>query len=166
MKHSILFAGMIGLVIITVTTAVWARGSYGCGYGSRNRGAQCCGYGPCASQSFRSVHNRNYDPSTIERVSGEVVKVERIAGRGLSGGVHLLVKTDKETISVHLAPQWYLNDREIAFKAGDKVDVSGSRITYEDEPALIADRITRDGTILKLRDSDGIPLWSGRNRSY
>jgi hypothetical protein len=166
MKRSILFTGIIGLAIITVTTAAWARGGYGCGYGSRNRGAQCCGYGPCASQSSRSAQNRNYDPSTAERVSGEVVKVERVTGRGRSGGVHLLVKTDKETTPVHVAPQWFLNDRNIAFKAGDKVDVSGSRITYEDKLALIADQITHDGTNLKLRDSDGIPLWSGRNRSY
>lgn len=166
MKRSILYAGMIGLVIIAVTTAVWARGGYGCGYGSRNRGAQCCGYGPCASRSSRAVQNRKYDPSTVECVSGEVVKVERISGRGRFGGVHLLVKTDKETLPVHVGPQWYLSDRDFSFKAGDKVDVSGSRITYENKPALIADRVTRDGTILKLRDSDGIPLWSGRNRSY
>ena len=49
-----------------------------------------------------SAYGRMYDPKTVETVTGEVVKVDRITPmRGMSGGVHLVVKTDKGDVSVH-----------------------------------------------------------------
>jgi hypothetical protein len=52
-----------------------------------------------------SQYNRMYDPKAVETVSGEVTSVDRITPvKGMSGGVHMNVKTDKETISVHLGP--------------------------------------------------------------
>ena len=60
-----------------------------------------------------SAYGRMYDPKTVETVTGEVVKVDRITPmRGMSGGVHLVVKTDKGDVSVHLGPQWYLENQE------------------------------------------------------
>ncbi len=54
-----------------------------------------------------SSYGRMYDRNTIETVSGEVVKVDRITPmKGMSYGIHLLVKTDTEEISVHLGPAW------------------------------------------------------------
>ena len=48
-------------------------------------------------------YNRMYDPKTVETISGEVTSVDRITpAKGMSGGVHMNVKTDNETISVHL----------------------------------------------------------------
>ena len=52
-----------------------------------------------------SPYNRMYDPKSLETVSGEVVNVDRIIpNKGMSNGVHLTLKTDKETLSVHLGP--------------------------------------------------------------
>jgi hypothetical protein len=169
MKRLLLITALAGLAIASFATLAWARGGYGYGYGYGNgyshRGGPCCGRGPCATMSDWAPY-RNYDPATVESIHGKVVKVETVSGRGWYGGVHLMVKTDKETLPVHLGPSWYLSNKDISFKEGDKVEVHGSRITYDHEPALIADHVTQSGHTLKLRDSDGIPLWSGRNRAY
>jgi hypothetical protein len=90
--------------------------------------------------------------------------VERASGRGRAGGVHLLVKTDEGTIPVHLGPRWYLRDHDVTFQAGDKIEVSGSLIMFRREPVLIAGRVSQDGHTVKLRNSEGIPLWSRRGR--
>ena len=59
-------------------------------------------------------YNRMYDPKTIETVTGEVVSVSQITpNKGMGAGVHMTVKTDKETISVHLGPSWYLENQDV-----------------------------------------------------
>lgn len=112
-----------------------------------------------------SQQSRQYNPSTVETISGEVVSVDKIPSRrGMSYGVHLTVKTDKETIPVHLGPGWYLDKQPVQIKPQDQVTVTGSRITYQGKPAFIAAEIQRGGETLKLRDQNGVPLWSGGKR--
>jgi hypothetical protein len=49
-----------------------------------------------------------YDPKALETVSGEVTSIDRITpNKGMAAGIHMIVKTDKETASVHLGPSWY-----------------------------------------------------------
>lgn len=56
-----------------------------------------------------SQYNRMYDPNTIETIRGRVVGTNTFTpGRGMSQGMQLLVKTENQTISVHLGPAWYL----------------------------------------------------------
>ena len=60
-----------------------------------------------------SQYNRMYDPKAVGTISGEVTSIDRITPmKGMSGGVHMNVKTDKETVSVHLGPSWYLENQE------------------------------------------------------
>ncbi len=112
-----------------------------------------------------SRYNRMYNPDTVETDSGEVVSVEKIVPmRGMSGGLHFILKSDKGTISVHLGPAWFLEKKGIKIEPKDHVTVSGSRITFKGEPALIAAEIKKGGKTWKLRDDNGFPLWSRRNR--
>ena len=54
-------------------------------------------------------YSRMYDQKTVETISGEVVSVDVITpAKGMCYGVHLMVKTAKETISIHLGPGWYI----------------------------------------------------------
>ena len=50
------------------------------------------------------VAQRNYDPKTLETIEGKVLSVEKTASKGRGYGVHLILQTDKETVSVHLGP--------------------------------------------------------------
>ena len=109
---------------------------------------------------------RMYDQKTVETVSGQVAKVEQIParGRGGPGGIHLLLKTDKEEIPVHLGPAWYINKQPVKIAAQDTIEVRGSRVTFEGKPAIIAAEVKRGDQTLKLRDETGVPVWSGSQR--
>lgn len=112
-----------------------------------------------------SQYNRMYDPKVVETVSGEVSSVDHITPvKGMSGGVHMNVKTDKETISVHLGPSWYLENQDIKIEAKDKVEVKGARTTFAGKPAIIAAEVKKGNEVLKLRDDSGFPVWSGWRR--
>jgi hypothetical protein len=105
-------------------------------------------------------YNRMYDPKSIETFSGEVTSVDRITPfKGMVGGVHMNVKTDKETISVQLGPSYYLENQDVKIAAKDKVEVKGSRISFGGKPAIIAAEVKKGDDVLKLRDDAGFPLW-------
>lgn len=110
-------------------------------------------------------YSRMYDPKTVETVSGEVVSVDTITPmKGMCYGVHLMLKTDKETISVHLGPGWYIENQDTRVEPKDKVEITGSRITFEGKPAIIAAEVKKGDEILNLRDGKGFPFWSGWRR--
>jgi hypothetical protein len=107
-------------------------------------------------------YGRMYDVRTVETVSGEVVKVDRITPmHGMSTGVHLVVKTDKGDVSVHLGPQWYLENQDVKIEPKDKLEITGSRVTVQGQPAIIAAEVKKGDQVLKLRDQSGIPVWAG-----
>jgi hypothetical protein len=106
-----------------------------------------------------------YDTKTVETVSGEVVSVDTMVPmKGMSNGVHLNLKTDKATISVHLGPAWFIEKQDIKIEPKDRVEVKGSRITLEGKPALIAAEVKKGDEVLMLRDEKGFPFWSGWQR--
>ncbi len=141
----------VAMLTIAVSSYAQPRG------GMRWRGSG--GWGP------GSQYNRMYDPKTVETISGEVTQVDRITpAKGMSGGLHMLVKTDKGTISVQLGPIWYLENQDVKIEPNDKVEVKGSRITFGGKPAIIAAEVKKGDEVLKLRDDNGFPAWSGWRR--
>ena len=110
-------------------------------------------------------YGKMYNSQTVETISGEVVSVEKITSmKGMSYGIHLMVKTDKETISVHLGPGWYIERQDVKIESKDKVEVKGSRVTMMDKPAIIAAEVKKGDEVMKLRDESGFPVWSGWRR--
>lgn len=107
-------------------------------------------------------YGRMYNPQTVETISGEVVKVEKITPmKGMSSGIHILVKTDTGEISVHLGPSWYMDKQDTKIAVGDKVEVKGSKVEYSGKPAIIAAEVQKGDEVLKLRDDNGYPAWAG-----
>jgi hypothetical protein len=112
-----------------------------------------------------TAYDRMYNLQTVEMISGEVVSVDKITPmKGMNYGVHAIVKTDKETISVHLGPNWYIENQDMTIAPGDRIEVKGSRIIFEGKPALIAAEVNKGDDVLMLRDSNGFPVWSGWRR--
>jgi len=143
---------MISLISLFLTTESFAtqRGIKWRGGGGWGMGTQ---------------YGKMYDPQTVETLSGEVVNVDRFTPtKGMSEGIHLTVKTDKETIPVHLGPAWYLENQDTKIEPKDKVEITGSRITFEGKPAIIAAEVKRGDEVLKLRDENGFPVWAGWKR--
>jgi hypothetical protein len=103
----------------------------------------------------------NYDPNSETTIKGTVQEVQQqTRGRGWSG-THLLLRTDSETIDVHVGPASYIAQEQFFFAKGDVVEVIGSRITSAGTGCLIARDITKEGRTLTLRNAQGIPNWSG-----
>ncbi|MEJ2689653.1 MAG: DNA-binding protein [Deltaproteobacteria bacterium] len=110
-------------------------------------------------------YSRMYNPKTVETIRGEVVSVDKIIPKkGMAYGVHATVKTNKETISVHLGPGWYIENQEVKIAPGDEIEVKGSRVTFDGKPAIIAAEVKKGNEVLVLRDASGFPLWSGWRR--
>jgi hypothetical protein len=112
-----------------------------------------------------SPYTGMFDPKTIETVAGTVTAVDRIMPRrGMSPGVHLVVETDAARIPVHLGPEWFLENQDAGFEPGDRVEVTGSRVSLQGEPAVIASEVRKGDDVLRLRDENGFPAWSGWRR--
>lgn len=110
-------------------------------------------------------YQRMYDPATVEAVSGTVESVDTVKPmRGMNYGVHLTLKTDRETLSVHLGPAWYIGRLDTKIQKGDVVEVKGSRVTVMGRPAIIAAEVKKGDALLKLRDEGGFPAWAGWRR--
>jgi hypothetical protein len=108
-----------------------------------------------------SSYNRIYNTTTVVTVRGEVLALDRIRPlKGMAYGVHLTLRTDHGTLSVHLGPEWYLENQDIKIMPKDSLEVTGSKIVLEGKPALIAARVKRGDEHLKLRDENGVPFWS------
>lgn len=107
---------------------------------------------------------RRYDPQTVQTIAGKVTAVESLAaGKGPGvGWRRVTVQTDQEAIPVILGPVWYLEQQKFTLGSGDSLEVRGSRVTVEERPYLIAAEVKKGKKTLKLRDQDGLPVWSGR----
>jgi len=148
-------AGIL-IIVVAVLVLVLATDSFA------QRGMRWRGSG---GWGMDTQYGRLYDPKTVETIVGEVVKVERITPtKGMSYGVHLLVKTDKETVSVHLGPGWYLENQDIKIEPKDTIEVKGSRVTFQGKPAVIAAEVKKGDETLVLRNESGFPAWSGWRR--
>lgn len=111
------------------------------------------------------AYGRMYDPKTVETVQGEVVAVDQITPHlGMGHGVHLRLRTSKETLSVHLGPSWYIEHQDTTIEPKDQVEIVGSRVTFDGTPALIAAEVRKGSETLVLRDGAGIPMWAGWRR--
>lgn len=151
MKGKNLTGLLVVLSILLIVSATFAqpmkgwRGSGGWGMGSQ--------------------YQKMYNPATVETLSGTVEAVEKITPmKGMNYGIHIVLKTDKETIQVHLGPGWYIERLDTKIEKGDKVEVKGSRVTIAGNPAIIAAGVKKGDSVLKLRDENGIPVWSGWRR--
>lgn len=110
-------------------------------------------------------YGRMYDPRSVEIISGEVVAVEKITPRvGMSYGVHATLQTEKETISVHFGPGWYIENQDVKIEPKDRIEVKGSRVTFAGKPAIIAAEVKKGDALMRLRDESGFPVWAGWRR--
>jgi hypothetical protein len=147
MKPSALMAGAVVMFSLLVVQPLHAQG----GKGRAGAGG------------------RLYDPKTVETVTGDVVRVDQVSrqggqGRGGGHGVHVLLKTDQGDIPVHLGPSWYMEKQALQVAPNDKIEVRGSRVTVDGKPAIIAAEVKKGDQVLKLRDDNGVPLWSRQGR--
>jgi len=151
MKKRVIFTVLVFLITLFLVSESNAQ--------RRPRMSGSGGWGP------GNQYGRLYNPQTVETIFGAVAKVEKmIPIRGMVYGIHLIVKTDTEEISVHLGPGWFIENQDVEIKPGDTIEVTGSRIVYQGNPAVIAALVLKGEHMLMLRDELGFPVWSGWKR--
>jgi hypothetical protein len=102
-----------------------------------------------------------YNTATEVTLKGSVEAVNQVKGPQSWDSTHLSLKTDKETIDVHVGPSWFLAQNKMSFTKGDQIEVIGSRVKFGETDALIAREIKKGGETLTLRNAQGFPVWSG-----
>src|SRR5574340_1124041 len=99
-----------------------------------------------------------YDLKTVETVRGIVVAAPRPTPKGaLPERAQLTLKTEKETLTVYLGPGWFLEKQGMKIVDLDRIQVTGSRLMVQGQPALLAGEVRKGDQVLKLRDERGQP---------
>ena len=107
---------------------------------------------------------RLYDPKTVTTVKGAVesLATTRPMLRAAAETIrYVVLKMGAGTITVYLAPDWYLDQEKVSLKVGDKLEVTGSKIYINKQPAIIANNLKVGGKTLTLRNEKGFPGWLG-----
>ena len=99
-----------------------------------------------------------YDVKAEVTIKGVVEDIHESKMRGDHPGLHLILKTDTETIEVHACPVLFMSELEFVIEKGDTLTVDGSR--PEAGGIVVAREITKGQVSLRLRDKTGAPVWT------
>lgn len=106
-----------------------------------------------------------YNPDKLEKVKGTITEVSQTIDfiEDARECVHLTIKIDglNTHIPVHVGPAWYMEHQGVRLKKGDKVEITGSRITYDNQAIILAAEIRRGDRTFVLREENGRPAWAG-----
>jgi hypothetical protein len=125
------------------------------------------GPGPRADRpGFGARYTQFFDAKAVATFDGEVVEMTKVPGMGIMGfmGVHATLKTAQGVLDIHLGPEWFIENQELKVAAKDKISVTGSRVTMQGKPTVMAIEIRRGDESLRLRDPDGLPVWVAARR--
>jgi len=155
---------IIAITSITLVCPVLAQPGPGAGGGTEPGG----GLGPRKSRRIMGPHAdrqlmRLYNPQTVTTVKGAVESLGTMPPSGGPAATRSAVlKTDRGKITVYLGPDWYLDQQKISLKAGDKLAVTGSKVTIGEQPSIITKDLKKGGgKTITLRDNKGVPVWLG-----
>lgn len=114
---------------------------------------------PAWAQAPASVPK--YDISNEVTIKGVVEEVKDFQCPVSGGmGAHLIVKTDKGLVTVHLALSKFLSEYGFNFAKGDEVVITGVKAKVgDDENSILARKIDRGNQSFTFRDKQGKPLW-------
>lgn len=82
---------------------------------------------------------------------------------GLPYLAYLTLQTGEGKIAIFLGPSLYIDKLPVHIKVLDKIQVTGSKFMWEGSPVIIAAEVKKGDTALKLRDPNGVPVWSGHS---
>ncbi len=107
-----------------------------------------------------------YNASNVATVSGDISAIESVSrGWGGSTGTHIVLNTGSGSITVYAGPSWYVQER-VQLARGDRIEVTGSRISVDGKPGIVAKELKKGAVTVALRNDDGTPLWAGHGRRH
>lgn len=110
----------------------------------------------------RRMYKRPFDSKKVEKLEGKILEVDHTKEKNNEvRGTYLYLRSKDEVLPVHLGPAWYLDRQKRRFKAGDKIQVKGSRVSVNGKEGIVAASVTKGSEQLRLRDKTGTPFWYG-----
>ena len=104
-----------------------------------------------------------YDASSEITMTGDIIKLDTVENDfGRFPGLLITVKNEKQEYPVYIAPLWYLSDKKISMKTGEKIKVTGSKVNYQEKDQIIARHFEYQKKEITVRDEKGIPVWAGK----
>jgi len=100
-----------------------------------------------------------YDTATEATLKGSVETFKLVPPDGPKAVAYLVMKSGESSLDVYLCPKSFLDDMGVVFKAGDAIQLVGSKITQAGADLTLAREVTRGGDTLTLRFKDGKPAW-------
>jgi hypothetical protein len=128
----------------------------GCTCGS-GEGGQCPLHRPGTKRAAK-VTPPAFDANTVVTMYGTVTAVERETHGPGVGGVHLKVQVGRQLLTVRLGPAEFV-DPLMTFAAADAVQFTGSNVSIDGQPNVLATVVTRGEKTVRLRQDDGTPLF-------
>ena len=101
----------------------------------------------------------NYDAATETKVKGIVQELKLVPPSGPKQMGYLVLKNGDATVQVFLGPKSFLDEMGIAFKPGEEVQVTGSKVKQDNAELILAREISKSGDMITLRFADGKPAW-------
>jgi hypothetical protein len=108
----------------------------------------------------RAAPASEYDPAAEVTVRGEVQQVHESKVATDHPGLHVVLKTEAETVEVHACPVRFLHELEFTIVTGDTLTVLGSR--PKGAAVIVAREIRKGQESIVLRDARGVPNWLPR----
>jgi hypothetical protein len=120
--------------------------------------------GPAGSaQPGMGKYQQLYTTGSIVTVSGVVQSVYSDTPPGVRiQAVYLSLKTDAESIPVQLGPESFNQKLPTKFDKGDKIEVTGARVTVEGKTMILVAQVKKGAESVVFRNSSGVPVWSGQ----
>lgn len=88
---------------------------------------------------LNSKYQEIYNLNTVETLSGKVEAIETFTPfQGMNYGIYIVLKTEKESISVHLGPSWFIEKLDEKIEVGEIVEIKGSKVPINNTPTIIA----------------------------
>jgi copper(I)-binding protein len=116
-----------------------------------------------AAQPGMARYQQLYTTGEVQTVSGAVQSVYSATPPGVrTQAVYVSLKTDGDVIPVQLGPEWFIAKLATKIEKGDKIEVTGARVTVEGKSLMLAAQVKKGAETLVFRNDSGVPVWSGR----
>ena len=104
-----------------------------------------------------------YNAATEVTVEGKITNVMVAdSGYGRFPAVIVDLKTSDKEVKIYVAPDWHLMNEKIDLKKDQPLTITGSKVTHNDQPLMIARTMKYDGKEISFRDDKGVPVWAGK----
>jgi hypothetical protein len=100
-----------------------------------------------------------YDTATETTFKAAVEQLKLVPPTGGKPLAYLVAKNGPDTVQIFLCPKSFLDEMGVDFKAGEEIQVTGSKVKQDGADLILAREVVKGGDTLTLRFKDGKPAW-------